>query len=215
MHVTPAVCNVYGTMHGGAFATVLDMATSTHMTLQLLDRQPPVIHVTSALQTRYYKAARDGDFLIGRTAMRRAGKRMIWCDMDFVPLAAMPVLRPRLVPAGNAAAMAAVEDEADVRKILADATRRRDWRLTWAPVLAPESSAATPYGATALSVLESPTDPHNAAGGLDAQSVADGDSDAALVSWPLLPVAEPLCSGTNTKAISVFDMSKFKVHAPN
>ena len=72
--VTPGASNIFGTMHGGMTATLVDIVTSCHLAEYLT---PSVLaHVTSTLSTQYVSAGKQGAPLVAVSTVNKAGKRL-------------------------------------------------------------------------------------------------------------------------------------------
>ncbi|KAF2835438.1 hypothetical protein M501DRAFT_988961 [Patellaria atrata CBS 101060] len=106
LHVTPALCNLSGNLHGGAVALIFDMCTS--MTIIPVTREGfwDTGHVTRSLNCTYLRAAPEGTRLVvecelvsigKRTALLRGimkreddGKICFTCDHDRVAIIPTP-----------------------------------------------------------------------------------------------------------------------------
>lgn len=76
-------CNPYGMLHGGMLSTVADTllgATVYHATGGV-----PI--ATVFLTTEFISGAREGDWVVGRAAIRKKGRRMVFTRGDFFTVA--------------------------------------------------------------------------------------------------------------------------------
>lgn len=80
--VTEGSSNVFGTMHGGMTATLVDIVTSCHLAEYLYPS--PLAHVTSTLSTQYVAAAKKGAPLVAISQISKAGKRLASVSLQII-----------------------------------------------------------------------------------------------------------------------------------
>lgn len=77
--VTPALCNLNGTLHGGAIATLVDEAGT--MAIVTADREARP-GVTTDLNVSYFAPALAGSIVIAEAEVLKIGKRLAFVAVD-------------------------------------------------------------------------------------------------------------------------------------
>lgn len=80
--VTPGACNVFGKMHGGMSATLVDIVTSLHVS----ERNLPAVssHDTSSLSVKYMSSGNQDTTLIALSQIDKMGKRLVFSRMRII-----------------------------------------------------------------------------------------------------------------------------------
>ena len=81
LEVSDAVCNMVGTLHGGAIATLVDVAGTVAIMSQDRDGRPGV---TTALNTSYFAAGRPGETVLAKATALKTGKTLAFVSVDLV-----------------------------------------------------------------------------------------------------------------------------------
>lgn len=79
--VSDAVCNMVGTLHGGAIATLVDVAGTIAIMSQDRDGRPGV---TTDLNTSYFSAGRPGETILAKATALKNGKTLAFVTVDLV-----------------------------------------------------------------------------------------------------------------------------------
>lgn len=77
--VTPSMCNVFGSLHGGCTATLGDVFTTIH----LWSLFPESKHVSIDLSVNYYRAVTVNTALLCTTRVLKSGKRIAFTEFEF------------------------------------------------------------------------------------------------------------------------------------
>ncbi|EGD78583.1 hypothetical protein PTSG_09275 [Salpingoeca rosetta] len=76
--VTKPLCNSYGTLHGGAAATLVDIVG----TMALLTKDPRRAGVSVDINTSYLRAAKEGEELLITGQVLKTGKKLGFTQVD-------------------------------------------------------------------------------------------------------------------------------------
>jgi acyl-coenzyme A thioesterase 13 len=77
LQAQPKHCNLRGSVHGGIFATLADMAIGYTLAFST---DPPSAYVTASLTIDYAGSAQVGDWMIVRTDVQRQGGRLAFAN---------------------------------------------------------------------------------------------------------------------------------------